>query len=83
MAETIEELEAVLARFKAGYESGALSDPIFDSRFPTAESPAATADFFLALERLKPLVPAPEYQADLQRAVDHLRAIFPDFLRPS
>lgn len=83
MAETIEELEAVLARFKVGYESGALSDPIFDPRFPTAESPAATAHFFLVLERLQPLVPVAEYHADLQKAVDHLRDIFPDFLRPS
>lgn len=83
MAETIEELEAVLARFRAGYESGALSDPIFDSRFPTAESPAYTAQFFAALETLKELTPPAEYHADLQRAVDHLRAMFPDFLRPS
>lgn len=83
MAETIEELEAVLARFKVGYDSGALSDSIFDPRFPTVDSPAATAHFFLALERLKPVVPAAEYHAHLQKAVDHLRTIFPDFLRPS
>ena len=83
MAETIEELEAVLARFRDGYESGALSDPIFESRFPNAESPAFTADFFPVLETLKELMPPAEYHAELKRAVDHLRAMFPDFMRPS